>query len=179
LVCCGNRFYYSEKGKTKLSALHERTLVIVKPDGVARGLTGEILARFEKKGLSIAGLKIVHVGRETAEKHYAEHAAKPFFGSLLSFITSGPAAVICLEGNGAIGVVRGLVGPTSGLKAPGGTIRGDFALSGQNNLIHASDSLESAARELALWFKSGELLPEGTGSGGAARSWVYSADERK
>ena len=162
-----------------MSALHERTLVIIKPDGVARGLTGEVLARFEKKGLSVAGLKIVNVDKPTAEKHYAEHAAKPFFGSLLSFITSGPAAVICLEGNGAIGVVRGLVGPTSGLKAPGGTIRGDLALSGQNNLIHASDSPESSARELALWFKEGELLPNGKGSGSAVREWVYSAEERK
>lgn len=162
-----------------MSALHERTLVIVKPDGVARGLTGEILARFEKKGLSIAGLKIMQVDRATAEKHYAEHAAKPFFPSLLSFIGSGPVVVFCLEGNGAIGVVRGLVGPTSGLKAPGGTIRGDFALSAQNNLIHASDSPESAARELELWFKPGELLPLAKGSGSAARAWIYSADERK
>lgn len=162
-----------------MSALHERTLVIVKPDGVARGLTGEILARFEKKGLSIAGLKIINVDRATAEKHYAEHAQKPFFGSLLGFIASGPVVVMCLEGNGAIGVVRGLIGPTSGLKAPGGTIRGDFALSGQNNLIHASDSPESAVRELALWFKEGELLPLGKGSGSAAHGWIYSADERK
>ena len=162
-----------------MSALHERTLVIVKPDGVARGLTGEILTRFEKKGLSIAGLKVVNVDKATAEKHYAEHSAKPFFGSLLSFISSGPVTVMCLEGNGAIGVVRGLVGPTSGLKAPGGTIRGDFALSGQNNLIHASDSPESSARELALWFKECELLPIGHGSGSAFRDWVYSAEERK
>jgi len=162
-----------------LSALHERTLVIIKPDGVARGLTGEILARFEKKGLSIVGLKVIQVEKATAETHYSEHAAKPFFGSLLSFITSGPVTVMCLEGNGAIGVVRGLVGPTSGLKAPGGTIRGDFALSGQNNLIHASDSPESSARELALWFKDGELLPLCKGSGSALRDWVYSAEERK
>jgi nucleoside-diphosphate kinase len=162
-----------------LSALHERTLVIIKPDGVARGLTGEILARFEKKGLSIAGLKVVNVDKGTAEKHYAEHAAKSFFNSLLSFITGGPVTVMCLEGNGAIGVVRGLVGPTSGLKAPGGTIRGDFALSGQNNLIHASDSPESSARELALWFKESELLPVAKGSGSALRDWVYSPEERK
>lgn len=161
-----------------MSALHERTLVIIKPDGVARGLVGEILSRFEKKGLSLVALKLVNVDRGTAEKHYAEHSAKPFFGSLLSFIQSGPVAVFCLEGNGAIGVVRGLVGPTSGLKAPGGTIRGDFALSGQNNLIHASDSPESAARELELWFKAGELVPHGKGSGSAARDWVYSGEER-
>ena len=162
-----------------MSALHERTLVIIKPDGVARGLTGEILARFEKKGLSIAGLKLLNVDRATAEKHYAEHAGKTFFPSLLQFISSGPVAVFCLEGNGAIGVVRGLVGPTSGLKAPGGTIRGDLALSGQNNLIHASDSPESAERELALWFKPAELAGAGKGSGSAMREWVYSAEERK
>ncbi len=161
-----------------MSALHERTLVIIKPDGVARGLVGEILTRFEKKGLSLAGLKLISVDRATAEKHYAEHAAKPFFPSLLSFIGSGPVVVLCLEGNGAIGVVRGLVGPTSGLKAPGGTIRGDLALSGQNNLIHASDSPESSERELALWFKPAELTPPGKGSGTAAREWVYSGEER-
>ncbi len=161
-----------------MSALHERTLVIIKPDGVARGLVGEILTRFEKKGLSLVALKLINVDKATAEKHYAEHAAKPFFPSLLSFITSGPVVAFALEGNGAIGVVRGLVGPTSGLKAPGGTIRGDLALSGQNNLIHASDSPESAERELALWFKAGELVPVAKGSGSAARDWVYSGEER-
>jgi nucleoside-diphosphate kinase len=165
-------------GDFTLSALHERTLVIIKPDGVARGLVGEILSRFEKKGLSLVALKLVNVDRSTAEKHYAEHNQKPFFGSLLSFIQSGPVVVMSLEGNGAIGVVRGLVGPTSGLKAPGGTIRGDFALSGQNNLIHASDSPESAARELELWFKADELVPHAKGSGCAGRDWVYSAEER-
>ena len=123
-----------------MSALHERTLVVIKPDGVARGLVGEILTRFEKKCLSLVGLKLMNVDRATAEMHYAEHASKPFFPSLLQFISSGPVVAFCLEGNGAIGVVRGLIGPTSGLKAPGGTIRGDLALSGQNNLIHASDS---------------------------------------
>ena len=161
-----------------MSALHERTLVIIKPDGVARGLIGDILTRFEKKGLSLVGLKLVTVDKGTAEKHYAEHSAKPFFGSLLSFITSGPVVVMCLEGNGAIGVIRGLVGPTSGLKAPGGTIRGDLALSGQNNLIHASDSPESASRELELWFRGGELVPAGKGTGSASRDWIYSGEER-
>ena len=161
-----------------MSALHERTLVIIKPDGVARGLVGEIITRFEKKGLSLAGLKAINVDKATAEKHYAEHSAKPFFPSLLSFITGGPVIVMCLEGTGAIAVVRGLIGPTSGQKAPGGTIRGDLAMSGQNNLIHASDSPEAAQRELALWFKQGELLPAGKGSGSAAREWIYSAEER-
>lgn len=161
-----------------MSALHERTLVVIKPDGVARGLIGGILTRFENKGLSLVGLKLINVDHALAEKHYAEHASKHFFQGLLQFISSGPVAVMCLEGNGAIGVVRGLVGPTSGLKAPGGTIRGDLALSGQNNLIHASDSPESAARELALWFKPGELVPPGRGSGIAAREWIYSQEER-
>ena len=162
-----------------MSALQERTLVIIKPDGVSRGLTGEIVSRFEKKGLSIVGLKLINVEHATAEKHYAEHAAKPFFNSLLSFIASGPVVVMCLEGNSAISVVRGLIGPTSGVKAPGGTIRGDLALSGQNNLIHASDSPESAARELELWFKASELVPATKGSNSAARAWVYSPEERK
>lgn len=162
-----------------MSKLHERTLVIVKPDGVARGLAGEILARFERKGMSVVGLKLMRVNEATAKQHYAEHKEKPFFGSLVSFITGGPVVVLALEGQGVIEVVRGLVGPTSGLKAPGGTIRGDYALSMQNNLIHASDSLESAARELELWFKSEELVSPGQGSGSAIRSWLYSAEDQK
>ena len=162
-----------------MSALHQRTLVIVKPDGVQRGLVGEIIARFERKGLGLAGLKLINVEKPTAEKHYAEHKEKPFFGSLVSFITSGTVVVMAVEGNGAIEVVRNLVGPTSGLKAPPGTIRGDFALSMQNNLIHASDSPDSAQRELELWFKAGELAPPGKGTGGAIRAWLYSADDQK
>ncbi|MCZ7648855.1 MAG: nucleoside-diphosphate kinase [Planctomycetota bacterium] len=159
--------------------MHERTLVIVKPDGVARGLAGEIVARFERKGLSLAGLKLMRVDRGLAEKHYAEHNQKPFFGSLVEFITSAPVVVMALEGQGAIEVVRGLVGPTSGLKAPGGTIRGDYALSMQNNLIHASDSQDSSRRELELWFKASELVPPGEGSGVSIRGWLYSADDKK
>lgn len=162
-----------------MSALNQRTLVIVKPDGVQRGLVGAILARFETKGLSLVGLKLINVDKGTAEKHYAEHSAKPFFGSLVSFITSGPAVVMAVEGNGAIEVVRNLVGPTSGLKAPPGTIRGDYALSMQNNLIHASDSPDSSARELELWFKAGELVEHGKGTGGAIRNWLYSSDDLK
>lgn len=164
--------------ESSLSALHERTLVIVKPDGVARGLSGEILRRFERKGLSVVGLKLISVDRALAEKHYAEHKAKPFFPSLVNFITSGPVVVLALEGNGAIEVVRNLVGPTSGLKAPPGTIRGDFALSMQNNLIHASDGKESAQRELELWFAASELQKLGAGSGSAAKAWVNSEEEK-
>lgn len=162
-----------------MSALNQRTLVIVKPDGVQRGLVGEILARFERKGLSLVGMKLINVEKSVAEKHYAEHSAKPFFGSLVSFITSGPVVVMAVEGNGSIEVVRNLVGPTSGLKAPGGTIRGDYALSMQNNLIHASDSPESASRELELWFGAKELVEHGKGSGGAIRNWLYSSDDLK
>lgn len=162
-----------------MSALHQRTLVIVKPDGVQRGLIGEIVARFERKGLSLTGLKLISVDPAIAQKHYVEHKEKPFFGSLVSFITSAPVIVMAVEGNGAIEVVRNLVGPTSGLKAPPGTIRGDYALSMQNNLIHASDSPDSAQRELELWFKAGELVQPGKGSGGAIRSWLYSADDLK
>lgn len=162
-----------------MSALNQRTLVIVKPDGVQRGLVGEILARFERKGLSLVGLKLINVEKPVAEKHYAEHSAKPFFGSLVSFITSGPVVVMAVEGNGSIEVVRNLVGPTSGLKAPPGTIRGDLALSMQNNLIHASDSPESAQRELELWFTAKELVPHAKGTGGAIRNWLYSSDDLK
>ena len=161
-----------------MSALTERTLVIVKPDGVARGLVGEIVARFERKGLSLVGLKLIRVDKSTAEKHYDEHKAKPFFPNLVSFITSAPVVVMAVEGQGAIEVIRGLVGPTSGLKAPGGTIRGDYALSMQNNLIHASDSPASSQRELELWFKADELQPRGGGSGTADREWIYSAEEK-
>ncbi len=161
-----------------MSAIHERTLVIVKPDGVARGLVGSILGKFEAKGLSVVGLKLIQVDRSLAEKHYAEHKERPFFPSLLEFITSGPVVVMALEGNGAIGVVRNLVGPTSGLEAPPGTIRGDFALSKQNNLIHASDGQDSASRELELWFKAGELVALGEGSGRAVTNWLYSSNDQ-
>ena len=162
-----------------MSLLIERTLVIVKPDGVARGLVGTLLGRFEQKGLSLVGLKLLIVGRNLAEKHYLEHKDKPFFGSLVSFIGSGPAVVAALEGRSAVEVVRNLIGPTSGIKAPPGTIRGDFALSVQNNLVHASDSQESAKKELALWFQEGELCPAGKGAGAAGRSWVYSEGDLK
>jgi len=159
--------------------MHQRTLVIIKPDGVQRGLIGEIVTRFERKGLGLVALKLINVDQATAEKHYAEHKEKPFFGSLVSFITSAPVVVMAVEGNGAIEVIRNLVGPTSGLKAPPGTIRGDYALSMQNNLIHASDSPDSAQRELELWFQAGQLVPPGKGSGGAIRSWLYSTEDQK
>ncbi|MGC5027525.1 nucleoside-diphosphate kinase [Tsukamurella sp. DT100] len=131
----------------------ERTLILIKPDGVRRGLSGEILARIERKGLTIAALELKHVSIEVAEGHYAEHKEKPFFGSLLEFITSGPVVAAVLEGPRAIAAFRQLAGGTDPVeKAVPGTIRGDFGLETQENLVHGSDSPESAAREIALWF---------------------------
>jgi nucleoside-diphosphate kinase len=136
----------------------ERTLVLVKPDGVQRLLTGRILARFEERGLKLVGLKLVAVDRGLAERHYAVHREKPFFGGLVEFITSSPLVVIALEGPNAISVVRAMVGATRPHEAAPGTIRGDFALETAQNLIHASDGPETATTELALWFEPGELL---------------------
>jgi nucleoside-diphosphate kinase len=136
----------------------DRTLVLLKPDCVQRRLTGSILARFEQKGLRLAGLKIVQASRALAEQHYAVHKHRAFYESLLSFLTSGPTVAVVLEGREAVSVVRGLIGPTDGAKAPPGTIRGDHSISVQNNLIHGSDSPENAALEIALWFKDEELV---------------------
>jgi nucleoside-diphosphate kinase len=136
----------------------QRTLIIFKPDCVQRRLTGQILARFEAKGLRIAALKLVQVDRGLAEKHYAEHQGKPFFGGLIAFITGGPVVVGVLEGNESIAVVRNLLGATNGVAAAPGTVRGDFSISKQNNLVHGSDSEASAQREIALWFRPEELL---------------------
>lgn len=130
----------------------QRTLVLIKPDAVQRGLIGSILERFERKGLTIVGMKLVQATEELATKHYAPHVDKPFFPSLLAFITSSPLVALALEGNDAVGVVRTLMGPTDGRNAGPGTIRGDFGISLSNNLVHGSDSAESAATELALWF---------------------------
>ena len=135
----------------------ERTLVLVKPDGVQRGLIGEILARFEHKGLKVVGLRLLAVPQEMAERHYAVHAGKHFYDGLVEFITSGPVAAIALEGPDAIAVVRRLVGKTMPNEAEPGTIRGDLGISGLRNLIHASDAPDTAADELALWFGAGEL----------------------
>ncbi len=133
--------------------MNEQTLILIKPDGVQRKLAGEILARIERKGLTIAELKLVHVTDEVARAHYAEHAEKPFFGSLLEFITSGPVVAAVLEGPRAVAAFRQLAGGTDPVeKATPGTIRGDFGLETQFNLVHGSDSEESAAREIALWF---------------------------
>jgi nucleoside-diphosphate kinase len=131
----------------------ERTLVLVKPDGVERKLIGEVLARIERKGLDIVALELRMVERELAEQHYAEHDGKPFFGDLLEFITSGPVLAAVVEGPRAIAAFRQLAGGTDPVaKATPGTIRGDFGLETQYNLVHGSDSEESAAREIKLWF---------------------------
>jgi nucleoside-diphosphate kinase len=136
----------------------ERTLVLVKPDGVQRLLAGRIIARYEERGLKIVGLKLVHVDRELAERHYAAHKGKPFFEGLVSFITSGPLVVLALEGQDAIAHVRAMNGATRPTEAAPGTIRGDFAVEMGQNLVHASDSPESAATELGIWFRPSELL---------------------
>jgi nucleoside-diphosphate kinase len=129
-----------------------RTLILVKPDAFARGLTGEILARFERKGLTIAALKLVTTSRETAETHYAEHKERPFFGELVDFITSAPLVAIVLEGDDVVKASRQLIGATNPLEANTGSIRGDFAIEVGQNLVHGSDSDESAAREIGIWF---------------------------
>ncbi|AXK85951.1 nucleoside-diphosphate kinase [Nocardia farcinica] len=131
----------------------EQTLVLIKPDGVSRGLVGEVLARIERKGLKIAALELKQVSDELAREHYAEHADKPFFGSLIEFITSGPVVAAVLEGPRAIAAFRQLAGGTDPVeKAAPGSIRGDFGLETQYNLVHGSDSPESAKREIGLWF---------------------------
>ncbi len=133
----------------------ERTLILVKPDAFARGLTGEIVARFERKGLALVALQHLTASRETAEQHYAEHAEKKFYGELLDFITGGPLVALILEGEQAIDAARQLIGATDPLEATPGTIRGDFAIEVGKNMVHGSDKPESAEREIAIWF--GEL----------------------
>ena len=136
----------------------ERTLVLIKPDGVQRLLVGRLLARYEERGLRLVGLKLMTVSRELAERHYAVHAAKPFFGGLVEFITSGPLVALVLEGPNAIAAVRAMNGATRPNEAAPGTIRGDFALETAQNLVHASDSVETATAEIELWFDRDELL---------------------
>jgi nucleoside-diphosphate kinase len=136
----------------------ERTLIIVKPDGVQRGLVGPILGRLEGRGLKLVGLKLLQVPRDLAERHYAEHQGKGFYEGLLGYITSAPVVVGCLEGPNAVQVVRNTVGATNPVNAAPGTIRADYALEIGRNLIHASDAPATAERELALWFGQGELV---------------------
>ena len=130
----------------------DRTLILVKPDAFARGLTGEIIARFERKGLTIAALKLMTADRETAETHYAEHKERPFFGELVTFITSGPLVAAVLEGPEAVKAARQVIGATNPIEAATGSIRGDFALEIGENMVHGSDSDESATREAGIFF---------------------------
>jgi nucleoside-diphosphate kinase len=136
----------------------ERTLVIIKPDGIQRGLSGRILARFEGRGFKLVALKMMAVSTELAEQHYAVHKGKFFYQGLVDYITSTPVVVMVLEGHEAIGAVRKMVGATRPWEAEAGTIRGDYALMGLRNLIHASDAPETASNEIALWFKPEELV---------------------
>jgi len=147
----------------------ERTLIILKPDAVQRGLIGQILTRFENKGLQIVGMKLMQISTKLAETHYEPHRGKPFYAGLVKFMTSSPVVVLAIEGRDAIAICRKMMGATFGSKAEPGTIRGDFGVSNSFNLIHGSDSPESAQRELGLFFQVGELLEWQP----ASRGWVY------
>ena len=135
----------------------ERTLVLIKPDAMRRRVAGEILSRLERRGLDVRAAKLVQVDRDLAERHYAEHAEKPFFAELVEFITSAPTLALVVEGDSAVSVVRTTMGATNPVNAAPGTIRGDLALAMPDNLVHGSDSPESARREIALWFSDDEL----------------------
>lgn len=136
----------------------ERTFLAVKPDGVQRKLAGEIIRRFETKGFTLVGLKLMQVSRELAEQHYDVHREKPFFAGLVEFITSGPVVVMVWEGDGVVAAARTIIGATNPLSAAPGTIRGDYGVSIGRNLIHGSDAVETAQREISLWFKEEELV---------------------
>ena len=147
----------------------ERSLIILKPDAVQRGIVGEIITRFEKKGIQIAGLKFMKIPTQLAETHYEPHKGKGFYAGLVKFMTSSPVVVIALQGKDVINISRKMMGATFGSKAEPGTIRGDYGVSNSFNLIHGSDSPESAARELELFFKADELLDWTP----ASQGWVY------
>ncbi|MFN4067112.1 MAG: nucleoside-diphosphate kinase [Thermosynechococcus sp.] len=147
----------------------ERTFLAIKPDGVQRGIVGTIIQRFEQKGYTLVGLKLMRVSRELAEQHYSEHKDKPFFAGLVNFITSGPVVAMVWEGRGVIAAARKLIGATNPLNAEPGTLRGDFGVDVGRNVIHGSDSPENAEREINLWFQTQELVPWEP----ALTSWVY------
>ncbi len=151
----------------------ETTLLIVKPDGVQRGLVGRILQRFEDKGLQLVGLKMMHITEDLAHRHYAAHKEKPFFKGLVRFMTSSPVVVMAVRGVGAIEICRKMMGATFGSRAEAGTIRGDFGVSNSFNLIHGSDSPEAASQEIELFFAQGEVFdfPQGN------LEWIYDAAE--
>jgi nucleoside-diphosphate kinase len=148
----------------------ERTFIIVKPDGVQRGLTGEIIRRFEQRGLRIVGLKFMQVERPLAEQHYAVHKERPFYKSLVEYIVSGPVVAMVLEGTNAVAAARGTIGATNPADATAGSIRGDLGLEIGRNLVHGSDSVENGEKEIALWFKPGELVESWTRS---TDPWVF------
>ncbi|AIY90369.1 nucleoside-diphosphate kinase [Geoglobus acetivorans] len=147
----------------------ERTFVMIKPDGVQRGLAGEIISRFERKGLKIAAMKMLWISRELAEQHYAEHKEKPFFNALIDYITSGPVVAMVVEGRNAVSVVRTMIGKTNPAEAAPGTVRGDLAMDTGRNVVHASDSLQSAEREIGLFFKPDEIFDYAK----VDEDWVY------
>ena len=153
----------------------EQTLIILKPDAVQRGLIGNILTRFEEKGLKVVGAKFMQISQDLAATHYADHKERPFYAGLVSFMTSSPVLVVALEGVGAIAVCRSMMGATFGSQAAAGTIRGDFGVSNSFNLIHGSDSAEAAAKELGLFFNESEIISWDRANEG----WVYdlSGDE--
>jgi nucleoside-diphosphate kinase len=147
----------------------ERTFIAIKPDGVQRALVGNIISRFETKGFTLVGLKVMSVSRELAEKHYGVHKERPFFAALVDFITSGPVVAIVFEGDGVVASARKIIGATNPLSAEPGTIRGDFGVSIARNLIHGSDAIETAQSEIALWFKDDELVNWEP----SMKSWLY------
>lgn len=148
----------------------EKSFVMIKPDGVQRELIGEIIGRFEKKGAKIIGLKLMRIKKELAEKHYEVHKGKPFFEELIKFITSGPVVAMVFEGENMVEIVRKMIGATNPANALPGTVRGDFVLDTGQNIIHASDSLENAVREIAIFFKEDELVSYNLNM----LKWVYS-----
>jgi nucleoside-diphosphate kinase len=147
----------------------EKTFVMVKPDGVQRNIVGEVIRRYEAKGFTLVGLKMLKVSRELAEKHYGVHKERPFFGSLVDFITSGPVVAMVWQGDGVVASARKIIGATNPLNAEPGTIRGDFGVSIGRNLIHGSDAIETAQTEIALWFSNDELVSWES----ANKAWLY------
>jgi nucleoside-diphosphate kinase len=147
----------------------ERTFIMIKPDGVQRGLIGEVIARFERKGFTLVGMKLMAVSRELAEKHYDVHKDKPFFGGLVEFITSSPVVAMVWEGDNVVASGRTLIGATNPISSAPGTIRGDFGITIGRNLIHGSDAVETAQREIALWFTEPELASWTS----ATHGWLY------
>ncbi len=147
----------------------ERTFLAIKPDGVQRGLVGQIISRFESKGFTLVGLKLMNVSREKAEQHYGEHKEKPFFAGLVDFITSGPVVAMVWEGKGVVASARKMIGATNPLNSEPGTIRGDYGIDIGRNIIHGSDAVETAQREIALWFNDSELA----GWEPTLTKWIY------